>query len=219
MAKTRRKHQHIDKYEIIHNDNYDSHCDSGACHHLFTDGAQCLGSAVRGSAYCRWHVHAALRQQRRDGYRGRHRVHSIPGLELPTIEDPASLQVAVHEVLDAIIDGRVRDRRAGWLLYGLQIAQANLPGKLILPAKRDTVFDELKRRREQEARAKRAARRTEANTKKPPQSAPLPLADRHGERRREAPRSNPPFVSLDKQPGVPSSVASAHPLAFHNTES
>ena len=47
-------------------------------------------------------------------------------LELPSIEDAASIQLALIDVLQALAANRLDPRRAGLLLYGLQVASANL---------------------------------------------------------------------------------------------
>lgn len=49
---------------------------------------------------------------------------SIP-LQLPAAEDSAAIQLALIEVLQALAGGQIKNRRAGLLLYGLQVASAN----------------------------------------------------------------------------------------------
>jgi hypothetical protein len=46
-------------------------------------------------------------------------------LELPAVEDSASIQLALIEVLHALAANQLDPRRAGLLLYGLQVASAN----------------------------------------------------------------------------------------------
>jgi hypothetical protein len=48
-----------------------------------------------------------------------------PPLELPAVEDSASIQLALIEVLQALAANQLDPRRAGLLLYGLQVASAN----------------------------------------------------------------------------------------------
>ncbi len=45
---------------------------------------------------------------------------------LPTIEDNASIQLALIEILHALADNRLDTKRAGLLLYGLQVASQNV---------------------------------------------------------------------------------------------
>jgi hypothetical protein len=49
---------------------------------------------------------------------------SLP-LQLPAVEDSASIQLALIEVLQALACNQLDPRRAGLLLYGLQVASAN----------------------------------------------------------------------------------------------
>jgi hypothetical protein len=46
-------------------------------------------------------------------------------LELPPVEDSASVQLALIQVLQALAANQLDPRRAGLLLYGLQVASAN----------------------------------------------------------------------------------------------
>jgi hypothetical protein len=51
-------------------------------------------------------------------------VHNTP-LDLPPVEDTASIQLALIDVLQALAANRLDTKRAGLLLYGLQVASAN----------------------------------------------------------------------------------------------
>jgi hypothetical protein len=51
-------------------------------------------------------------------------AESIP-LQLPVLEDSASIQLALIEVLQALAAHQLDPKRAGLLLYGLQVASAN----------------------------------------------------------------------------------------------
>jgi hypothetical protein len=46
-------------------------------------------------------------------------------LSLPPVEDSASIQLALIEVLDALAANQIDPKRAGLLLYGLQVASSN----------------------------------------------------------------------------------------------
>jgi hypothetical protein len=46
-------------------------------------------------------------------------------LQLPAPEDSASIQLALIEVIQSLAAGQIKPRRAGLLLYGLQVASAN----------------------------------------------------------------------------------------------
>jgi hypothetical protein len=51
-------------------------------------------------------------------------AETIP-LELPDVEDSASIQLALIQVIQALASSQLDPRRAGLLLYGLQVASAN----------------------------------------------------------------------------------------------
>lgn len=87
-----------------------------ACRHIKTNGLRCKSPALNESQFCYYHA----------------RVHSIGAqpdakygpMHLPTPEDAASIQLAVAQISDAILNGRIDCKIAGRLLYGLQIAAA-----------------------------------------------------------------------------------------------
>jgi hypothetical protein len=81
------------------------------CQHLRLSGASCAQPALRGRRFCRFHDPA-------------HR--KPPDYSLPMVEDAASLQLAVMQVLRALADRAVDRRTAALMLYGLQIACINL---------------------------------------------------------------------------------------------
>jgi hypothetical protein len=143
------------------------------CEHVFHDGSECQCVAGANHKYCHWHTTSEQRLARRTKYAKRRTKNSILGLVIPNIEDAYSLQVAVHEVIDAIVEGRVKDRSAGHLLYALQISQNNLKGKIALPTHRRSKL-ELKFFLETQLEDQREAERTRAReraNKKPPQPA------------------------------------------------
>jgi hypothetical protein len=47
-------------------------------------------------------------------------------LQLPTLEDANSIQMAVMQVMEALLRDQIDNKLAGLLLYGLQIASSNL---------------------------------------------------------------------------------------------
>jgi len=48
------------------------------------------------------------------------------GLELPLLEDANAVQVTIQEIMQAILDRRIDNKRAGLLLYSLQLASSNI---------------------------------------------------------------------------------------------
>jgi hypothetical protein len=92
------------------------------CRHIFTDGHRCGSPCLRGEDLCYYHhttrKPVANPQQRR----GRRSTFDLP---LP--EDRSAIQHSIGEVLRRIAANDIDPRRAGLLLYGLQIASLNLP--------------------------------------------------------------------------------------------
>src|SRR5438270_10972642 len=84
------------------------------CQHIKTNGLQCQSPALRGYNCC--YFHGAINRPRRP---------SDP-FALPPLEDANAIQVAVQEVITALLEKRLDNKRAGLLLYALQIASANL---------------------------------------------------------------------------------------------
>jgi hypothetical protein len=81
------------------------------CHYIKVNGLRCGSPARHGRNLCCFHDSAA--QRNRD-------------FVLPIIEDAGSLQLALNKVLQALVDKLIDQKAASTLLYGLQIAQANL---------------------------------------------------------------------------------------------
>ncbi|MCU1224935.1 MAG: hypothetical protein JWQ42_3028 [Edaphobacter sp.] len=94
------------------------------CRHIFTDGHRCGSVCLRREEFCYYHHTtrrpAANPRQRR----GRHSAFDLP---LPDSNDRSAIQLAIGEVLQRIASNDIDPRRAGLLLYGLQIASLNLP--------------------------------------------------------------------------------------------
>jgi hypothetical protein len=75
------------------------------------DGSRCGSPSIAGESHCYWH-RTLYRQPKK--------------LELPALEDPNALQVALNRVVQAMASG-VTDIRTGCgLLYGLSLAQVNM---------------------------------------------------------------------------------------------
>ena len=56
------------------------------------------------------------------------------GLELPFLEDANAIQVTIQEIMQAILDRRIDNKRAGLLLYSLQLASSNIRNLKPLPS-------------------------------------------------------------------------------------
>jgi hypothetical protein len=88
------------------------------CRHIKLNGKRCQSPALRGSAYCyfheRTHMMAAPNYIKFDD------------LQLPLLEDSASIQVAISKITAAFLSSRSDARRTGLLLYAVQIASQNI---------------------------------------------------------------------------------------------
>ena len=100
------------------------------CRHIFTDGRRCGSPTLRSPGghepFCFYH-HTTRRpassQHRRHAPRTNRKQSAFT---LPVPEDPSSIQLALGQVLQRIASNEIDSRRAGLLLYGLQIASLNL---------------------------------------------------------------------------------------------
>jgi hypothetical protein len=93
------------------------------CKHVKANGEFCGSPALRGREYCYFHLTVL-------GRRLRTQKHIMKGenhyLQLPTLEDGNSIQMALMQVMEALLRDQIDTKVAGLLLYGLQIASSNL---------------------------------------------------------------------------------------------
>ncbi|MDR3774593.1 MAG: hypothetical protein P4L26_14665 [Terracidiphilus sp.] len=89
------------------------------CRHILPSGHKCTALALRGKYYCYFHT----------------RLHALAAkpapapdepLKLPVLEDRSAILVALSQIFNALGDSRLKPRRAGLYLYGLQIATQNV---------------------------------------------------------------------------------------------
>jgi hypothetical protein len=99
------------------------------CRHIFTDGRRCGSPSLRQEEFC-YHHHttrkpiANLAKRRQTQALAEDRAAAF---DLPEPEDRSAIQLSIGEVLRRIASNNIDPRRAGLLLYGLQIASLNLP--------------------------------------------------------------------------------------------
>ena len=96
------------------------------CRHILPSGKKCKGPALRGKPYCYFHT----RLHRSSADTGRPPQKDEP-LELPIMEDRSSIQIALSQVLGAICSGHLDHKRAGLVLYGLQIASQHAAHEIV----------------------------------------------------------------------------------------
>lgn len=85
------------------------------CRHIMSSGLKCRAAALRDKPFCYFHTSLHFSAVPRTSY-----ADLAP--RFPPLEDECSLKIAIGEVLSALNSSRIDARRAGVLLYGLQIA-------------------------------------------------------------------------------------------------
>jgi hypothetical protein len=87
------------------------------CRHIRVNGERCRALAMQDAPFC-WFHRNIRRRPKKEG--------PEPILDLPTLEDAESIQLALSDVICSLAAGRINSKSAGTLLYGLQIAGSNL---------------------------------------------------------------------------------------------
>jgi hypothetical protein len=142
------------------------------CRHIRANGTRCRSFALTGHNLCYWHHDISARHRRLDPanivlpahipehhrniellqsdplmaqyYGLKEQLHGPMDIDFPALEDHESIQVAISMLVSALGKNRLDPKRAGSILYGLQVASSNV-GKLTYNAKqvvRETVLDE-----------------------------------------------------------------------------
>jgi hypothetical protein len=91
------------------------------CRHIFTDGRRCGSPCLKQEAFCYYH-HTTRRPAQ--NLRARRAQQAEFDLQIP--EDRGAIQISIGEVLRRIARNEIDPKRAGLLLYGLQIASLNI---------------------------------------------------------------------------------------------
>jgi hypothetical protein len=99
------------------------------CIFIKTNGVQCGSPALKNCAYCFAHGRMAMRHPSR--------------LDMPILEDANSVQVAIMEVIRGLLDGDIDRKTGGLVLYGLQMASANLKYVSFEPKDRGAVIRDI----------------------------------------------------------------------------
>ena len=107
------------------------------CQHIKTNGTQCGSPALRNGEYCYFH-----RRWRMTTVDLSHSAHHVTTeFVLPVLEDADSIQITLGQIMRMIVCRQVDTKSAGLLLYGLQIASANLRRTRFEPYHRDVMVD------------------------------------------------------------------------------
>jgi len=89
------------------------------CRHIKTNGLRCQSPALSGSSFCYFHARAHTMAKAKSA--------AWDDIKLPMLEDSASIQVALSQIMAAFLGSRLDARHTGLLLYALQIASQNIP--------------------------------------------------------------------------------------------
>jgi hypothetical protein len=102
------------------------------CQHWMDNTNRCGSPAMKGKRYCYSHHVQQARSARKAAERARQRwFESVP------LQDAASVQRALMQVMSRLVSGDIGYKRAGQLLYSLQTASVNLSIADGVPEKTD----------------------------------------------------------------------------------
>jgi hypothetical protein len=93
-----------------------------ACQQIKLDGEPCRSAALRGKKFCYYHLHSGPPPEQ----------VSNPGVipqvqfHLPLLDDAITIQSAITLVCEHLLHRRLEPKKAGMLLYALQVASSNL---------------------------------------------------------------------------------------------
>jgi len=79
------------------------------CRHIKDDGLRCRTGALKGKPYCFFHMKLK-------------RMDRQPMIQIPMLEDSTSVLLAIGQVMRLLALETMDTKRAGLMLYGLQIA-------------------------------------------------------------------------------------------------
>jgi hypothetical protein len=94
------------------------------CRHIFTDGRRCGSPALKEQNFCYYHY--AYRTPILAHQRRRRRASGFDLTNFDGLDNPTAVQLSLTEVLARIAANTIDPKRAGLLIYGLQVASNNL---------------------------------------------------------------------------------------------
>jgi hypothetical protein len=109
----------------MHNRNHNQEEDTYQCRHIHTDGRRCGSPCLRHEPFCYFHHTSRRPIEDAPARKARLGTFAFPGVA--ELSDRSGIQLALAQVLERIASNDLDPRRAGLLLYGLQIAALNLP--------------------------------------------------------------------------------------------
>jgi hypothetical protein len=90
------------------------------CRHIHAAGHRCGSPCLRGEHFCYYH-HTSRRPTQFLG-----QVPDEAVFNMPSLEDRASIQLALADILARVAANSLDSKRAGLLLYGIKLASYNL---------------------------------------------------------------------------------------------
>jgi hypothetical protein len=99
-------------------DKYSDH----ACEQIKFDGEPCRAAALRGKKFCYYHLHSGPlpKDVNNPGVIPQVQFH------LPLLDDAITIQSTITLVCEHLLHRRLEPKKAGMLLYALQVASSNL---------------------------------------------------------------------------------------------
>ena len=97
------------------------------CEKVREDGTVCGSPQMKGYRYCYTHERMLQTQSQK--------------LQLPALEDANAVQMAIMRVQKALIDDEITEKKAGLLLYSLQMASSNLKHTTFADSKKEMVTE------------------------------------------------------------------------------
>lgn len=93
-----------------------------ACQQLKYNGEPCRAAALRGKKFCYYHLHAGPPPIEVEN------LAAIPKVQfhLPLLDDATPIQATITLVCEHLLHRRLEPKKAGILLYALQVASSNL---------------------------------------------------------------------------------------------
>ncbi|MGP8268542.1 MAG: hypothetical protein ACLQLH_00605 [Terracidiphilus sp.] len=92
------------------------------CRHIMPNGDNCHAPTLKGKPYCYFHT-------RLHRFTAQPPIGVMDDLRLPVLEDRSAIQIALAQVLHALCSSRIDAKKAGLMLYALQIASQNVERK------------------------------------------------------------------------------------------
>jgi hypothetical protein len=134
------------------------------CNAIKRDGTGCMSPKMNDHIYC--YAHIQMMEARAEG------------LVLPPLEDANAIQMAIMLVQRALIDDEISEKKAGLLLYSIQIAAANV-GKTTFgqAADEDMVMDMVDEKEAIEGNSHRRAKQERLDEIQRNKSLPLMNTD------------------------------------------